>query len=98
MARCWPAVWSDRRNAYTTLKNLIRFFPVITPEEPEEWREKVLSRFYIRFFPVISSFRYLVSGRNEQATVGLYDPAVLPDPRGWLEAHVGPLAEFEPGS
>jgi hypothetical protein len=41
-------------------------------------------------YGVMSALRHPASG--------FYDPAVMPDPRGWLEARLGPLAEFEHGS
>jgi putative DNA primase/helicase len=41
------------------------------------------------------SVRYQRSGPNQNWKEAFYDPDVIPDPRGWLEDRVGPLAGFE---
>jgi hypothetical protein len=41
------------------------------------------------------SVRYQRSGPNQNWKEAFYDPDVIPDPRGWLEDRVGPLAGYE---
>jgi hypothetical protein len=39
--------------------------------------------------------RYQHPGERQKWRYAWCDPAVVPDPRGWLEARLGPLAGFE---
>lgn len=41
------------------------------------------------------SFRYQLPGKGQKPKGGCYDPSLVPDPRGWLESRLGPLAMFE---
>jgi len=38
---------------------------------------------------------YQLAGPKMNRRTALFDPAVLPDPRAWLEDRLGPLAFFE---
>jgi len=38
---------------------------------------------------------YRPSGAGQKDREARFDPALIPDPRAWLEARVGPLAHFE---
>jgi hypothetical protein len=89
MCACWPGVWRDRKAAW---ESLIAISPGLPPEEV---RGKILYRFLLGLSPGLLCFRYQVSGQGQKPAFGFYDPAVLPDPRPWLEAHLGPLAKFE---
>jgi putative DNA primase/helicase len=91
MARCWPEVWPNERAAKWTLENLKRFTaPLGGSQGPENVR-----RFSIRFTAPLTSFRYQVPGARLKPRIGFYDPTIVPDPRKWLEARLGPLALFE---
>jgi hypothetical protein len=53
--------------------------------------------FYTKSLSIENSARvnYQLVGARQHWRSARFDPAVVPDPRAWLEARLGPLAGFE---
>jgi putative DNA primase/helicase len=79
MAKAWPAVWAS-------------------PEAAKEWKKAEQRG---EFLYIDSSkgkppcVRYQLPGAKQKWKEAKYDPGVITDLRGWLEARLGPLAGFE---
>ena len=86
MAAAWPGVWPNA-------------------EVAKKWRQRhegdqihtgtnpYKEDFYIGKCPRVR-FRYQRPGARQKWRTGDFDPAVVPDPRAWLESRLGPLAAF----
>lgn len=46
----------------------------------------------------LTSYQYRVAGPGRRPATALVDLAVVQNPKVWLEAHLGPLAQFSLGS
>jgi hypothetical protein len=78
MARAWPGLWKDADSA----KNWQRSEQGVISLNRDSYKGKT------------SRVRYQRPGPKQKWKEAWYDPGVLKDPRGWLEARVGPLSEF----
>ncbi|CAA9360622.1 MAG: hypothetical protein AVDCRST_MAG90-2993 [uncultured Microvirga sp.] len=81
MAACWPEVWE-------------------TPEAARQWQKRSTSgqnpiKDILYREMTACDFRYQRPGARQKWRNGAFDPAVVPDPRAWLEARLGRLAGFE---
>ncbi|MCJ2045567.1 hypothetical protein MKK58_13640, partial [Methylobacterium sp. J-078] len=86
MAAAWPGVWPNA-------------------EVAKKWRQRregdqihtgtnpYKEDFYIGKFPRVR-FRYQRPGARQKWRTGAFDPAVVPNPRAWLESRLGPIAGF----
>jgi hypothetical protein len=79
MAKAWPAVWATAKAAKEWLARSMG---------PNVYREDSSIGEWARA-------RYQLAGDGQHWKAARFDPAVLPDPRAWLEARLGPLAGFE---
>ena len=81
MARAWPAVWETPRAA--------KEWGVRSQEHGTDLLYRSLS------IEGWSRVRYQRAGAKQRWKEARFDPAVVPDPRGWLEARLAPLVGFE---
>ncbi|WP_167858773.1 hypothetical protein, partial [Methylobacterium nonmethylotrophicum] len=88
MSTVWPEIWPTPGAA----RNWLYRRPASQAHSvTEPYKEGT----YIGFCDAVERFRYQQPGARQKWRTGAYDPAVVPDPRAWLEARLGPLAKFE---
>jgi hypothetical protein len=93
MVKARPDVWANEKAAERALKLLYKTLsrrsgaPVGTSGHRSiEILHKTMS---------LRSVTYQPCGPKMNRRAAAFDPAVLPDPRAWLESRLGPLAFFE---
>jgi putative DNA primase/helicase len=79
MAAAWPDVWATPMAANNWLRANTVYFPFI------EYVSK----------GKLHRVRYHRAGPKRKWRTAWVDPAVVPDPRAWLESRLGPLSGFE---
>jgi hypothetical protein len=79
MAAAWPDVWPTPMAANNWLRANTVYFPFIDYSSKEK----------------LHRVRYHRAGPKRKWRTAWVDPAVVPDPRGWLEARLGPLSGYE---
>ena len=82
MAKAWPKVWPTAEAARDWLK------PRANHKRGKPYRE-----YLYRTLPACG--RYQLPGPRQKWRTFRYAPDVVPDPRAWLTARLGPLAGFE---
>lgn len=87
MAAAWPSVWATAGAARIWLHRH-------TGAEPNTVTEPYKTNIYKGFCNGVPCFRYQRAGAKQKWRTGAYDPAVIPDPREWLESRLGPLSGF----
>lgn len=88
MATVWPLLWPTPEAARKWLSR--------RPASPSHSvTDPYIIPFFIGIRHAVERFRYQQPGARQKWRTGGYDPAVVPDPRAWLEARLGPLAKFE---
>lgn len=88
MAVAWPDVWTSDDAARKWLsRRAVEVGHTVT----DPYREEN----YIGIGHGVRRFRYQRAGRNQKWRTGAYDPAVVPDIRGWLTGRLGELAGFK---
>jgi len=87
MAVAWPGVWpsADAARKWLSRRAVEMGHTVTDPYREED---------YIGIRHGVRRFRYQRAGRNQKWRTGAYDPAVVPDVRGWLTNRLGELAGF----
>jgi putative DNA primase/helicase len=88
MSTVWPTIWETPMAAK---KWTYRAADASSHKGPEPYKEGI----YIGIRPRVERFRYQQPGARQKWRTGGFDPAVVADPRAWLEARLGPLAKFE---
>ncbi|TXN75481.1 hypothetical protein [Methylobacterium sp. WL8] len=86
MTAAWPGVWPNTEIA-KKWRQRREAEPGHTGTNP--YKEDS----YIGKCPRVA-FRYQRPGARQKWRTGAYDPAVVPDPRAWLESRLGPLSSF----
>ncbi len=88
MAKAFPKVWESRKAA---IEDLIRTAEGISVPK------RLLNIINKQSGTEIpwTGCAYRPRGRGQQTRRAWFDPAVIVDPRGWLEARLGPLAHCE---
>ncbi|MFE1603340.1 hypothetical protein [Methylobacterium sp. ID0610] len=88
MSTVWPEIWATPGAA----RNWLYRRPASQAHSvTEPYKEGT----YIGFCDAVERFRYQQPGARQKWRTGAYAPTVVPDPRAWLEARLGPLAKFE---
>ncbi|KQO49938.1 DNA-primase RepB domain-containing protein [Methylobacterium sp. Leaf85] len=86
MAAAWPDVWATDQAARHWVH---RRAEEVRHSVPDPYKNSL----YIGIRNAVA-FRYQRPGARQKWRTGAYDPAVVPDPMGWLESRLGPLAGF----
>jgi putative DNA primase/helicase len=86
-ADCYPNLWPTHEGARTAWKRGTLVHLLI---------DKYLSRDEPKI-ALLTPATYQRTGRGQRSTVAWFDPALVPDPREWLEARLGLLAAFHLG-
>jgi hypothetical protein len=86
-ADCYPNLWPTHEGARTAWKRGTLVHLLI---------DKYLSRKEPKI-ALLTPATYRRTGRGQRLTVMWFDPALVPDPREWLEALLGPHAVFHLG-
>jgi hypothetical protein len=95
MVKARPDLWPNTRAADRTLETF--FHRTLSPCSGAEAGTSRQSpvEYYTGLCRDVRPLRYQLRGPKQNRRAAVYDPAVLPDPRTWLEKRLGPLAFFE---
>ena len=85
MAAAWPAIWATPMAARHWVHRRAGDGHTV----PNPYKNSL----YIEIRNGVE-FRYQRAGARQKWRTGIYDPAVVPDLRAWLETRLGPLAGF----
>jgi hypothetical protein len=94
MVKARPDLWPNMKAAERALKMLYKTLSLCSGAEAGSDGQSLIG-YYIRLCPSVRPLRYQPRGPKQKRRTAVYDPAVLPDPRAWLEDRLGPLAFFE---
>lgn len=89
MAATWPEIWPSDGAA----RNWVYRHSGAAADKGHTVTEPYKDHSYIGFCDGVR-FRYQRPGPRQKWRTGAYDPAVVPDPRAWLESRLGPIAGF----
>jgi hypothetical protein len=98
LCRLWPQLWETERAARHALRDLCAGASdagsIKSENDPQDRASDAGS---IKTMSIKHARRmlYQTAGKGMQKRHGFFDPAVIPDPRAWLEERLGPLAYFE---
>jgi hypothetical protein len=94
MEKARPDLWPDEKSADRALKMLYSTLSLCSGAAAGTQGQSPI-RYLIEKCPYVRPLRYQPCGAKLNRRTAVYDPAVLPDPRAWLEDRLGPLAFFE---
>ena len=87
MAAAWPGVWTSEGAAK-------KWAGRRKADHQSTGTNPYKNYLYIGLCPDALGFRYQRLGTGQKWRTGAFDPAVVFDPRAWLELRLGPLAGF----
>jgi putative DNA primase/helicase len=93
MVKARPDLWPDEKSADRALKMHSTLSLCSGAAAGTQGQSPI--RYLIEKCPYVRPLRYQPCGAKLNRRTAVYDPAVLPDPRAWLEDRLGPLAFFE---
>ena len=69
--------------------DMVKLWPKLWPNEKAAYRTVSAG---VPKLPPFVEVEYQLRGPKMKPRIGYFDPAVIPDPRAWLGARLGPLA------